>query len=521
MTVRLTTSRLLPAPPEAVRDLVRARAGEEDGTWVEPTHVGAGLHITADLSPHGDGTEVRLHGAYDAHVPYFGWVFGPLTRAMMRRHLAHALSTLEAEASGRGAPEAPAAPFWAPPASLSQPEVRMLATLGFVLALAGYGGALLTHTIDHVARDFDATNVQLGTLTAFTRLGTLVAIVGTAMADRWGRRRILLTAVAGVCVASFLSAFSPGLASFAVLQVLVRGAATLAGVVAFIAAVEEAPERARAWTLAISGVAGSVGFAVGAILLPVADLHPRAWRALYVLAGLGLLFMPGVSRRLLETRRYLEVTARHLPRGRVSVMARGAFGGRFALVAATGFLLNVFVAPSSQFMNRYLADERGFSAFGILLLRGTTQTVTALIAVWAGGRLAESWGRRPTARWGVVVMAAAGAVFFSAGGPLLWVMLAVWTAAGGFASPALSAFNTELFPTASRGTAGAGLVAVGVAGSVVGLLLVGALAEPLASVGAAVALTAVAPLVVGVVLISLLPEARGLDLDEISPPDER
>ncbi len=102
---------------------------------------------------------------------------------------------------------------------------------------------------------------------------------------------------------------------------------------------------------------------------------------------------------------------------------------------------------------------------------------------------------------------------------MLWAMLLVSTAAGALAGPALAAFNTEMFPTEVRGTAGAALLLCGVTGSVVGLVVAGALSDPLGGIGPAVAVTAMAPLVAAVLLLPRLPEARGRKLDEVSPPE--
>src|SRR5205814_4122576 len=89
--------------------------------------------------------------------------------------------------------------------------------------------------------------------------------------------------------------------------------------------------------------------------------------------------------------------------GRVAEVVDRNYRGRFAIMCATGFLLNLFLAPQSQFTNRYLRDNRRFSGFGILILRAVTQAVPAFVAAYAGGELAESRGRRPVARWGLIV----------------------------------------------------------------------------------------------------------------------
>lgn len=431
----------------------------------------------------------------------------------------HTARAFEAAAVGEEPPPTPTRPWWAPPSAMSNDQVRMIATLSFALAVVEYGGALLTQTIDYVAKTYDATNAQLGVVTAVTRVGTLLALVGSALADRWGRRRILLWTTALVCLATVLSAAAPNLAAFGVLQTFVRGGVNLAFTVAFIAATEEAPEESRTYTLAIVGIASGLGFVAGAVLLPTADIHGQAWRGLYALGGLGLFALPSVSRRLTETKRFESLVTRNAERGRFGEVIDRRYGGRFALLAVTGFLLNIFFAPTSQFTNRYLGDERGFSGFGILILRTVTQAIPAFVAAYIGGRIAESAGRRPVAIWGLLVTAVTSAMFFGLGGPVLWFSLAIATASGSLAGPSLSAFGTELFPTEVRGTAGAGLTLAAVVGSAVGLLAAGYLAEPLGSIGKAAALTCVAPFVVGLFLIRLLPEARGMLLDDVSPSE--
>jgi len=503
------------------RALREAQPGAEptgDGgyRWVESNDIvsDAPSRVVACIQD----TSLELTATYSSRVPYFFWLFDPLTRGSVRRRLTHVARTVEALADGTEPPSPPKRAVWAPPSAMTSAQVRAVATLSLLMALTEYASSLLTQTIDFVAKSFHATNAQLGVLTAVTRVGNLIVLVGGVLADRIGRRRLLLVTVSVVLVATSLSALAPTLWTYGFLQVIVNGGTNLAFLVGFIAAMEEAPEDSRTYTIAIVGIAAALGFVVGAILLPVADVRPGAWRGMYAIGALGLLFLPTIGRSLRETRRFAALVARQV-RGRVGEVVDKRYGSRFALMCLTGYLLNVYFAPQSQFTNRYLADERGFSGLGILVLRAVTQTATALIAAYGGGRLAESVGRKPVARWGLVVGAAATAAFFIGGGPLLWVTFAVSTMGQSGAAPALSAFTSELFPTEVRGTAGAGLTITGVMGSATGLLLSGYLAKPFGSIGKAVALTCIAPVIVGVFLINRLPEAKGVLLDDVSPSE--
>jgi MFS family permease len=489
---------------------------EEDGCygWQQPgDDTGTVVHITARI----DEGALRLSADYELYVPYFNWAFSGPVRGSMRRdlkQLARRLDGIDIE------PPAPAKqPWWAPPETMTTDQIRTVATISLLMALAEYASSLLTQTVNFVAKTYGATDAQLGVVTAVTRVGNLIVLVGGLLTDRAGRRRILLGSIAFVLVASALSAAAPNLATWGFFQVLVNGGTNLAFLVGFIAAVEEAPEGSRTYTIAIVGIAAALGFVVGAVLLPLADLHSEAWRILYAVSVLGFLFLPSASRNLRETHRFEALLVRDAERGRVGEVVDRRYGGRFLLLCLAGFLLYVHFAPQTQLLNRYLGEERGFSGAGILGLRTVTQAGPALVAAYLGGRLAESRGRRPVARQGLLLGAVTGAIFFLVGGPLLWVMLTLGTVGLSFAGPSLEAFGTELFPTEVRGTAGAGITIANVTGSATGLLIAGFLAGPLGSIGTAIAVTAIGPVIVAFALLRYLPEARGRLLDDVSPSE--
>jgi MFS family permease len=110
--------------------------------------------------------------------------------------------------------------------------------------------------------------------------------------------------------------------------------------------------------------------------------------------------------------------------------------------------------------------------------------------------------------------------FYLAGGVSLWVANTIGTIVGGMAIPALASFGSEMFPTNARGTATGLLLVVGVLGSATGLILAGALRDPLDSLGQSIALLGFLPLVAVVVLLPRLPEAAGQRLDDLSPVED-
>jgi MFS family permease len=345
----------------------------------------------------------------------------------------------------------------------------------------------------------------------------LIALLASAMADRKGRRTLMLVCLLGVCLANGIGALAPNLVVFTAGQVLMRGFASGGLIVASIAAVEEAPEGARAYSVALLGLAGGFGYSFAVVLLPLADLGQQAWRLSFTASAATALLLPTFARRLAETRRYADLAARQARRGRVSEIFDRSYGGRFGVLVVAGFLFAIFGAPSSQLTNDYLRDVRGFSGLDITIFRAITQGLPGLAGIAIGGRLAETRGRRPVAAIALFAGTAAQMIFFLYGSVVLWVSSAVAIVLGGIAAPALGAFNGEMFPTEIRGTANAFLVVAGVSGAAVGLLFTGNLSDRLGR-GEAIALTGIASLVASL-LVLRLPETADRPLDEVSPSE--
>ena len=284
-----------------------------------------------------------------------------------------------------------------PAGALLRPQAVLLATVCALTAAATYGSSLLSQNVDYVGRSFGASDRALGTALAISRAGVLIALVASALADRKGRRMLMLVSFGGVCLANGVAAVAPNLAVFTVGQMLMRGFANTALIVAGIAAIEEAPDGARAYSLALLGLAGGFGYAFGVVLLPLADLGQEAWRISFALSAASVLLLPSFARQLTETGRYAGLAARDAKRGRVGEVFDPSYGGRFGVLVVASFLFSIFSAPASQFTNRYLADSRGFSGLDITVLRAVTQGLPGVAGIVIGGRLAESRGRRPVA----------------------------------------------------------------------------------------------------------------------------
>jgi MFS family permease len=516
----------LAAPAERVRRLaVEGLGAEPDPSEPDvlviqvrfPTGQPTPVRLRVEAGGTESGTQVLLEADPTPHVPYFFWFMGPILRSASRRALSWAERALRAAEAGEAAPPPPKRPSLAPPAPFTPPEAISLATVCAVTATLTFGSTLLSQNAGYVAHAFGASDKALDTALLVSRVGVLIALVAAAMADRKGRRTLMLVCLGGVCLANGIGALAPNLAVFTGGQVLMRGFANGGLIVAGIAAVEEAPERARAYSVALLGLAGGFGYACAVGLLPAADLGPQAWRLSFAVSAVSALLLPSFARRLAETRRYAALAARHARRGRASELFDRSYGSRFWVLVVTGFLFAIFAAPSSQLTNDYLKDVRGFSGLDITIFRAITQGFPGLVGIAIGGRLAETRGRRPVAAIALFAGTAAQMIFFLYGSVVLWVSSAAAIVLGGIAAPALGAFNGEMFPTEIRGTANAFLIVAGVTGAAVGLLFTGNLSERLGR-GDAIALTGIASLLASL-LVLRLPETADRALDDVSPSE--
>jgi MFS family permease len=193
-------------------------------------------------------------------------------------------------------------------------------------------------------------------------------------------------------------------------------------------------------------------------------------------------------------------------------------GRRFWLLASSAFLVNLFFAPASQFGNEYLRTERGFSAARISLFTILTATPGA-IGVVVGGRLAER-SRRAVGSVALALGVAATVAMYLSGGWTLWIWSVAGSIVGGATIPALGVYGPELFPTSLRGRANGTIAVLGRAGSVVGLIGAGLLAERFDDrLGPSLALLALGPAALAVLIVVAYPETAHTELEDLNPED--
>jgi MFS family permease len=475
------------------------------------------LHVDAD----NGGAMLRVERHVVLQLPFFAWAIRPLLGVTARRVARYIPVALAADLAGEPVPPRPTPPpFLLPLTEFSDRQAEQLATMAAATALVAFASALFGQLADPVTNTFHISDANLGVALAVTRLGALVALFVAGFADRQGRRRAILAGLALSTVSSFASALAPTFLVFTGAQLVQRGAVIATATVAGIAAIEEAPERARAFSAAMLALAGGFGYTFAVIAVPVSDVAPWAWRLAFAASGATALLIPRIARNLRESSRYSRVVESEVERGRVNEVFDRSYGRRFYILAGAALLLNLFSAPSSQLTNKYLTDVRHYSGAEIALWRGVTTGVPGIIGLMLAGPMSEVRGRRRVMRVGLVLGIATQIVVYLFGGVTLWVANSASAIAGAAGGVALGTVQAEMFPTEVRGTSNALLIVVGVVGSSVGLIATGALSDSI-GLGHALALSGVGALFAAAFLLPRLPESAQRALDDVSPTERQ
>ena len=414
--------------------------------------------------------------------------------------------------------------WWAPPDRIDARAATVLGLLCTLQVLDGYLGTVLSQTLTFAADEFGHGNTAQGTVLAVVRVGVLVALASVALADRRGRRRLLLATGTASCVVTAVGALSPALWFLGATQLLARGLSTALGILIVILVAEEMPARSRAWGMSVLVLCAGLGAGMAVWVLPVADLHISAWRTVYVVPLAGVAVIAWVGQQLPESRRFEIARTGLEPRGHPTGEPSTAETAerrrrRLALLAASAFLIAMFAAPASGLRNDFLKDERGFSASTIALFTFVTNTPIG-IGIFAGGYLADRRGRRPVGAAGLMAGTVCVALAYFADDAPMWSLTLAGGVLGAVAVPALAVYGPELFGTNRRGQANGLIVTVGVAGSALGLLVAGWLSDSLdGRLGPALALLAVGPLAVAALVMWKYPETAGQELEDLNPED--
>jgi len=399
--------------------------------------------------------------------------------------------------------------------------------LGAVLAsfASGFGQFGVVTALGSVARTFGhlvhgatladqagLSGTKLGVGLAIIRLASLGGLPLTALADRFGRHRMLLTTVGLGLAATVLAAASPGYWWFVVIFACGRPLLSATNALSEVIAAEQTDTKSRAKALALVAAGYGVGAGFTAIIHSLAS-KTLGFRGLFLLAIVPLALLPLINRWATEPERFAlaEVAPDHV----VAVLGSvgPVFRSRLVVLSVLAFALSFITGPANSFIFLFAQNIDHLSGVTTALMvvgAGATGLAGLLIGRWMADRV----GRRVTGALGMTGLALFGVLSYA--GPrydlILGYVLGVMF--GSIFAPAVGAIVTELFPTPVRASAAGWFLAAGVLGAVVGLIVFGAIAD----IGNRFALAAdltFLPAMLASGLFWALPESKGRELEDL------
>jgi MFS family permease len=399
------------------------------------------------------------------------------------------------------------------------PAVIGLALMAFA---SGFGQFGAVSSLGNVARAFGhlthgasiadqagLSGTELGIGLAVLRVASFGGFPLAGLADRFGRRRILLfTCVVGL-VFTVAAAASPGYWWFVAIFALGRPFLSGTLAVSQVGAAEETASSDRAKAIALI----AAGYAVGGGLTAV--IHGLGFRVVFALAAVPLVGVFFVRRWLVEPDRFaVAAAAAEHPMPVFGAVGR-QFRSRLVVVASLAFAVSVVTGPANSFVYIYAQNVLKFSALTISAIV-VVAAIFGLVGLVIGTWLADRWGRRPTGAAAMAAMALTGVLAYSGSRLALFFGYELGILAAAIFAPAAGALLNELFPTGVRASVAGWNIAAGVIGAVIGLLAFGSIAD----VGDRFAVGAAAtflPVVAATALFLLLPETRGKEPEELWP----
>lgn len=245
-------------------------------------------------------------------------------------------------------------------------------------------------TAPEIRRVWGLSVPEIGYITSIAFVGMFLgSLVGGWLADRWGRKSVLLSTTVWFSVFSLLTAAAWDFTSMAVLRFLTSAGLSAMTVIAVIYVNEVFPARVRGRYLAYAMVIGICGTPVttfvASLVVPWSD---SSWRLVYLWGSLGAVLVFGFK-VLVESPTWLE------SKGRVA-QADSVLQRMEHRVSASGAILDDAAAPEEEIRRsantpiKTLLHKRYLAPLLVLSVLWITQTVGFFgYSSWAPTLLAD------------------------------------------------------------------------------------------------------------------------------------
>ena len=180
----------------------------------------------------------------------------------------------------------------------------LLLLLGTASLLGEYDFAILNLALPQIQDSFQLPDEQMGTMSGLIRFGIVPAFLVAMLADRVGRKPMLMITIFGFTVCTVATAFTQTVEQFIVAQFLTRTFLGAETALAFVLLIEETPAAARGWALGILTAMIALGQGLASVIYAWVELLPMGWRGAYLVGLIPLLLLIYARRGIRETKAF-------------------------------------------------------------------------------------------------------------------------------------------------------------------------------------------------------------------------
>jgi MFS family permease len=410
---------------------------------------------------------------------------------------------------------------WSDPAIVAIAFIALASGFGQYGAVAALGD--VSKQLGHVAPGgsiadkVGLSGTSLGVGLAIIRLASLGSLPLVGIADRFGRRRVILVVTILGLGLTVVAAASPGYWWFVAIFAFGRPLLSATNALAEVMGAEETGSSDRSAAVALIAAGYGVGAGLSAIVHSLAA-GALGFRWIFALAVAPLVGVYAMRHRVEEPRRFMVAEAAAERPTPVWGAVGRRYRGRVVVLAVIGFALSIVTGPANSFAFLYAEDVlhlAGYVTATVVVVSGAS----GVLGLVAGRWLADRIGRRPTGTVALVGIACTGTLAYTGSESAYAAGYVLGVFSGGLLAPAIGAMLAELFPTSVRASVTGWWVTAGVLGAVCGLVAFGAVADVGNRFAAAAELTFL-PAAAAAALFWFLPETKGREPEALWPePD--
>jgi MFS family permease len=405
-----------------------------------------------------------------------------------------------------------------------------IATVGAIVILLLYQGYTLSIVgiaSPWIAKSFALDETKLAKLFAWMSLSAFGSMLLARLADRVGRRRIILGALLLAPLFTAGAALAPTAATFAMFEILVS--ALLGGSVssAIVLLAEELPVNQRARGQAFAALASAIGGVIGYVIIPFLLSWNYSWRWLLAPSAAGILLIAPVAAMLPPESQWSRAKSRgSARRSHIYDIFHPIYRRRSMSLLACAALDTI----AGTAVNGWLYFQ-AVSILGLSPAAASTLVVTGMgvgmIGFPLGAWTSERFGRVPTVAFvGGAAWLGAFAFYLGPpafiGWPFVWLTVAYcwFKVASDVMTVGANSAATELFPAALRTTMIGWQSMTAAAFSMLAQVLIAALIGPFGGLARVIRCLALLGIPSAIIFGLFIDETRGLTLEQAALEDK-